>query len=64
MKCDICETEFQKGHRPDGLPNGIFFLWKSGEVISLCADCLMALGQMTDKEKGEFFKTIKGEGQS
>ena len=67
MKCDCCGAEFEPGEIVDGVPNGISFALKDWTKITMCIDCLIALGQMTDKERNdffEFFKAAKGEGKA
>ena len=44
--------------RGDGLPNGVGFELESGQVITLCAECLQNLGSMDDKGKDDFFKEL------
>lgn len=64
VKCDSCGNIFMSGPTYDGLPNGLGFEDKDGNIINICKKCLIKLGQMTDDEKDKFFKELyknKGE---
>lgn len=58
MKCEKCEKEFEKGNRPDGMPNGIGFVTKDGKEHILCTDCIC---KMTEKEMNEIARKWNGE---
>lgn len=58
MKCDNCKKVFVAGNRADGLPNGIGFEMKDGTVITLCAECIIELGRMSNKGIKEFFENL------
>lgn len=58
MICNSCGKEFQSGNRPDGIPNGIGFV-VTGGTINVCADCVIAMGQMDEEHKREFLEKLK-----
>ena len=45
-KCDLCGKVFPDGNRPDGIPNGIGFVRKDGSVLTMCADCIIRVGEV------------------
>ena len=45
MKCDRCGKVFTPGNRPDGVPNGVGFMLRNGKQITVCADCVEAVGK-------------------
>lgn len=59
MKCDSCGKIFMVGNRPDGTPNGVGFMLKSGRKIMVCADCLYQVGWMDDAEREAFFARLE-----
>lgn len=59
MICTNCKKFFMRGNRPDGLTNGVDFVLKGGKKITMCADCLISLGKMGEKEKEAFMERIK-----
>ena len=59
MKCDRCKNHISKKIiRGDGLPNGMTFQRQEGKDITLCADCIMELGQLDDEGKKDFFEKL------
>ena len=56
MKCDKCGKEFDTGHRPDGLPNGVGFVLQDGTQITYCAECLIEKGIEIQKQVGGVVK--------
>ena len=60
MICKNCKRFFMSGNRADGLPNGLGFVQKDGKKLDICANCLISLGQMDEKQKAEFFEKLKG----
>ena len=59
MKCDRCKNHISKKIiRADGLPNGMTFQRYEGKDITLCADCIMMLGQLDDEGKKDFFEKL------
>ena len=60
MICDNCKKFFTVGNRPDGIPNGIKMLLKGNKSITLCAECVMSIGAMDDRQKDEFFAKLQG----
>lgn len=52
MKCDKCGKVFVVGNRPDGLPNGVAFVAADGNKVTMCADCLIKMGEELEKENG------------
>lgn len=59
MICTNCNKFFMNGNRPDGTPNGAGFMLRGGKKVTICADCLISLGKMGEKEKEAFMKRIK-----
>ena len=51
MKCFYCGKEFEKGNRPDGLPNGMGFKSPDGSITNVCADCLIEAGNNVNNLK-------------
>ena len=47
------------GNRPDGIPNGVKMILKGNKSITMCAECLIDLGQMTEAEKDAFFRDLQ-----
>lgn len=45
MKCDRCGKVFTPGNRPDGVPNGVGVMLRNGKQITVCADCVEAVGK-------------------
>lgn len=60
MKCDICGVNFTEGNRPDGIPNGISMVQKGGKRITVCADCIIRMGE-GDRKTLEALESIKEE---
>lgn len=60
MTCDNCGKHFDVGDRPGGIPNGVSMVTDTGK-FTLCADCIMDLGEMDDAEKDAFFQRLTGE---
>lgn len=60
IKCDGCKKNFEAGNAPDGTPNGVGFV-TGNKTVSICRDCLIKLGMMSDRKKNEFFKRITRE---
>lgn len=58
FKCNNCGKVFAPGNGPDGIPNGIGFELKGGEVITLCAECIEKLGSMSEREQDKFIKRL------
>ena len=59
MICDNCKRFFTAGHRPDGIPNGIKMVLEGNKSITMCADCVINIGKMTEEKRSEFFDSIK-----
>ena len=59
MICNVCKKYFTSGHRPDGTPNGVAFVLKNEGKITMCAECLINLGKMSEQEKDDFFRRMK-----
>lgn len=59
MICDNCKKFFLSGNRPDGIPNGVEIIQKDGKSITMCAECVISIGKMDEKEKAEFFDRLK-----
>ena len=53
MKCDHCGKEFEAGNRPDGLPNGVWFVLEDGSMVTVCTECIMAFGEQLRGEEDE-----------
>lgn len=51
MKCDVCGKEFKEGNRLDGIPNGVAFVMKDGTKLTMCADCIMMVGQEQEEKR-------------
>lgn len=60
MICKNCGKVFAFGNRPDGIPNGVGFQLQNGEIINLCADCLIHLGQLDEAQKKAFIDSLSG----
>lgn len=59
-KCNKCKRNISEQiTRADGLPNGVGFELENGEVITLCAECIIKLGGMDKKGKDQFFKELE-----
>ena len=44
--CSECGKEIDpEEKREDGLPAGIGFIKEDGEIVNMCADCLIKLGE-------------------
>lgn len=39
--CDGCGNQFRPGNTPEGLPNGVGLVSKSGRTVHLCTTCVM-----------------------
>ena len=48
MKCAECKKEFQKGNRPDGLPNGACFVLENGTTVTVCTECIIKKGKSSN----------------
>lgn len=59
MICDKCKSFFVAGNRPSGIPNGVKMIMNNGKSLTLCADCMINVGQMNEEQKEEFFKQYK-----
>lgn len=46
LTCSKCGREFKPGNRLDGIPNGVGFQMEDGDVIAMCADCLIHIGSL------------------
>jgi hypothetical protein len=47
--CSECGKEINLEEiREDGLPAGVAFMKEDGEVVKMCADCLIELGRKID----------------
>jgi UDP-glucose 6-dehydrogenase len=64
MICDNCKKFFISGNRPDGIPNGVKMLMRGNKSITMCAECLIAVGQMNQEQKDEFFEQLKNKEQT
>lgn len=48
--CNNCGKEINPEEiREDGLPAGVGFMKEDGEIVNMCADCLIELGRKLDK---------------
>ena len=63
MICDNCKKFFMSGNRPDGIPNGVKMIMKNNESITLCVNCLISVGAMSEKEKDGFFMRLRAREQ-
>jgi len=63
MICDKCKKFFMSGNRADGIPNGMKLIMKNGKSLTVCADCVIKVGQMSEEEKDEFFREYKDKEQ-
>lgn len=63
MKCDYCGKEFGVGNRPDGMPNGFSFVKQDGSTLTVCTDCIIALGRET-KNATQEVERLHGEGDN
>ena len=60
MICDNCKKFFTSGHNPlTGIPNGVKFVLNDKSSITMCGDCLVKLGKMSDEEKDKFFGELQ-----
>ena len=59
MICDSCGKEFEAGSRTDGIPNGLGFLLENGKQITVCAECVIAVGRMDPGQKNAFFRKLQ-----
>ena len=57
-KCDNCDSVFIDDNRADGIPNGVSVEYDDGRVITLCANCIIKLGKLSEEEKKNFFERI------
>ncbi len=57
IKCDNCGCRFGIGNT-NGIPNGISFVQKDNKSITLCQKCIMAIREMSDSDKAEFFAKL------
>ena len=59
MICDKCKKFFMSGNHPiTGVPNGVKLITESRKSITLCASCLIELGQMDNQQKDAFFADL------
>ena len=58
MKCDRCGKVFMPGSRPDGVPNGVGFILRNGKQITVCADCVEAVGK-GDRAAVDWLKEVE-----
>lgn len=59
FKCDKCKDTIQyKTIRKDGLPNGISFELDDGKVVTLCMECLRALGRTSREGAAKFAEDL------
>ncbi len=58
IKCDNCGCRFGIGNT-DGIPNGMSFVQKDNRSITICQKCIMAIREMSDSEKAEFFAILR-----
>lgn len=63
MICSNCKHFFSVGRRPDGTPNGVGFVLEGGKEITLCANCLIELGKMSQDQQEAFFDSLTGDVQ-
>ena len=54
MNCNRCKKDFERGNRPDGLPNGVGYELEDGTFIHMCTDCIIDLGGLVLDESIEF----------
>lgn len=59
MKCDVCKKIFEYGNWQNGIPNGIALKTQTGKTIVVCAECVMKVGMMTEKERDKFFGQLQ-----
>lgn len=58
MKCDICGRSFLLGNDARGIPNGISMVQKGGKRITVCADCIIRMGE-GDRKTMEVLESMK-----
>lgn len=46
LMCSSCGKKFVPGHKGNGIPNGVGFVLNNGNVINMCADCLMDMDKV------------------
>ena len=59
MICDNCKKFFMSGNGPSGIPKGVKLVLKGKKSITMCAECIYAIGQMNQAEAEEFFEQLK-----
>lgn len=60
VECMNCGKTFGFGNT-NGMPNAVSMVGEDGKTYTLCQNCLIEIGKMTDEEKEKFFNELKGE---
>ena len=45
LKCEACGKTFLPGINKEGLPNGVGFETEDGSIITICTECINAIGK-------------------
>lgn len=54
LKCEACGKTFLPGTNKEGLPNGVGFETEDGSIITICTECINAIGKKFQRcRKGE-----------
>ncbi len=59
VKCDCCGKYFKIGNRKNGIPNGVSFIQENGHAITMCADCIIKVSEMSDEDMQRFADDLR-----